>query len=291
MLRFKKIELEDLEIYKEYMKNNKEFSCENSFVNLLVWQCTYNNMIAISENQLFIKSGSGKIESFRLPVGGDINKGIEKIEAYCGDNAPAFWVQEGENLSRLSDDFFSKYSLKENRNASDYIYLRENLAELSGKKYHSKRNHINAFSKKYHWHYEEITDKNIDAVKLCAKQWYAENTEKQDDFLLCEKRGVEILLNNIDRLGIKGGAIFTGEKVVAFTLGTPINKEVFDIHIEKSLKDYAEGYTVINREFARRLLGYKYINREDDMGLEGLRKAKLSYKPEIILKKYLCKVK
>ena len=291
MLEFKKIEIDDIDIYRSFMKNNKEFSCENSFVNLLVWQCAYNNMMAVCDNQLFIKSGPLERQSFRLPIGGDINEGIKKIEEYCGDKAPSFWVQEGEMLNQVNSSFKEKYTFEENRNAEDYIYLREKLACLSGKKYHSKRNHISAFSKKFDWRYEEITKKNIDAIRLCAEEWYKENKEKADSYLLCEKQGIETLLNNIEILGIKGGAIFVEDKAVAFTLGTPINSEVFDVHIEKALKAYAEGYTVINREFARSLEGYKYLNREDDMGLEGLRKAKLSYKPEIILKKYFCKVR
>ena len=291
MLSFKNIEIDDIEIYNEYMKNNKEFSCENSFVNLLVWQCTYNNMIAESDGQLFIKSGKGEKESFRLPIGGNINDGIAKIEEYCGDKKPAFWFQEGERFSTLSDEFKEKYELRENRDAADYVYLQKNLAELSGKKYHSKRNHISAFSKKFQWRYEEINQSNIAAIRECAALWYKPNSEKVDSYLLCEQRGLETILCNMDRLNVKGGAIFVDERAVAFTLGSPINNEVFDIHIEKALKDYGEGYTVINREFARRLEDYKYINREDDMGLEGLRKAKLSYKPEIILKKYYCRVK
>lgn len=288
MLEFKKIEIDDIDLYREFMKSNREFSCENSFVNLLVWQGAYNNMLAVKNGQFFIRSGNENRQSFRLPIGGDINKGIQEIEDYCGNRTPSFWIQEGENFSKLNDSFREKYQFIENRDAADYIYLRENLATLSGKKYHSKRNHISAFSKKYDWRYEAINEGNIEAIKICAENWYKENKEKEDRYLLCEKSGINLVLDNMQRLRIRGGAIFVGDKVVAFTLGTPINSEVFDIHIEKALKEYAEGYTVINREFAKTLTEYKYINREDDMGLEGLRKAKLSYKPEMILKKYLC---
>ena len=291
MLNFKKFEIDDIDIYREYTSNNKEFSCENSFVNLLVWQCAYNNMYAIDNGQMLIKSGSGEKESFRLPVGGDIIEGIKKIEAYCGDKKPFFWIQEGQRLDVAGEYLNENYDMKENRDASDYIYLQSDLSNLSGKKYHSKRNHISAFSKKYQWRFEEICKENIDAVKACAKEWYIQNKEKEDYYLLCEKNGVELILNNMERLLVKGGAIFVEDKVVAFTLGSAMNDKVFDIHIEKALKDYAEAYTVINREFAKTLSDYEYINREDDMGLEGLRKAKLSYKPNIILKKYSCRAK
>ena len=95
------------------------------------------------------------------------------------------------------------------------------------------------------------------------------------------------MLQNAAALKIRGGIIYIGEKAVAFTLGSAVNRDVFDIHIEKSLAEYAEGYTVINREFAvNELADYKYINREDDMGLDGLRQAKLSYHPAVMVKKY-----
>lgn len=291
MLKFKNVEIEDIDIYKEFMKNKKEFSCENSFVNLLVWQCAYSNMMAVSDGQLFIKSGTAEKETFRLPVGQDLEKGIKKLVEYNGNKMPSFWLQEGERLSEFQEKYSQQYIFRESRDAADYIYLQSDLANLSGKKYHSKRNHINAFSKKHNWHYEEITQNNIENVRLCAEKWYKENADKEDSFLLCEKKGIGTMLDNMERLSLKGGAIIVDSNVVAFTLGSAINDTVFDIHIEKALKDFAEAYTVINREFAASLSDYKYINREDDMGLEGLRKAKLSYKPEIILKKYFAKVK
>lgn len=291
MLKFKNVEIEDIDIYKEFMKNNKEFSCENSFVNLLVWQCAYSNMMAVSDGQLFIKSGTAEKETFRLPVGQDLEKGIKKLVEYNDNKMPSFWLQEGERLSEFQEKYSQQYIFRESRDAADYIYLQSDLANLSGKKYHSKRNHINAFSKKHNWHYEEIIQSNIEKVRLCAEKWYKENADKEDSFLLCEKKGIGTMLDNMDRLSLKGGAIIVDSNVVAFTLGSAINDTVFDIHIEKALKDFAEAYTVINREFAASLSDYKYINREDDMGLEGLRKAKLSYKPEIILKKYFAKVK
>lgn len=289
MLKFKKVEIEDIEVFKKYVGFSGELSCESAFVNLLIWESAYNNMWAQEDGQLIIKSGKGEDSSYRLPFGNDFLRGIELVREYSGEKYPDFWVQEGARLDNFKAHFGDKYIFEENRDAFDYIYLREDLANLSGKKYHSKRNHISAFSKKQDWVFRPITAENIADVKLCAEKWYKENADREDKYLRCERCGVETILDNMELLGVRGGAVYVGENVVAFTLGSKISGEIFDIHIEKALNDYAEAYTVINREFARTLTEYKYINREDDMGLEGLRKAKLSYKPAILLKKYACR--
>lgn len=292
MLKFKKVEIDDIDIFSSFETETGELSCENAFVNLLVWQCTYNNMYAVCDGQLIIKSGDSENTTFRLPYGDNMPHGIELIREYCGGEYPKFWAQEGKRLEEFKALYGDIYGFEENRDAFDYIYSREALSLLQGKKYHGKRNHISAFDKKYNWHYSPITEENITAVKECAEKWYDENSDRADKYMLCEKNGINILLDNMKRLNVKGGAIYVEDRIVAFTLGSPINRQIFDIHIEKALSEFATAYTVINREFARNELGaYKYINREDDLGLEGLRKAKLSYKPEILLKKYSCNVK
>ena len=288
MLKFKKIEIEDFQIYKKFMENTKELSCENSFVNLLVWQSAYNNMIAIEEDVLIVKSGKKGRETFKLPFGNDFQKGFSLIREYSKNETPTIWAQEGPNFEYFKSNF-PQYTFEAHRDAFDYIYLQSDLAELKGKKYHSKRNHINTFSKKHHWRYEKISCDNIEQVKTCAKEWYEENSSRENTLLAHEKNGLEIMFQNLETLELLGGAIFVDDKVVAFTLGSKISDEIFDIHIEKALKDYAEAYTVINQQFAKNELSeYKYINREDDLGIEGLRKAKLSLKPCMLLKKYLC---
>ncbi len=288
-MEFKKITAADAEQIRPILSDNGEFSCESTFVNLLVWQEVYSNLFCTKDGTLFIKSTSDSGDVFRLPIGCDIKKGVAQITEYTGGALPTFWAQEGALLEQFKADFGNLYDFKECRDAFDYIYPREALSALSGKKYHSKRNHISAFSKKHDWHYEDISPENISAVKKCADEWYTENADRNDRYLSAERRGVGLMLDNMKTLNVSGGAILVGERVVAFTLASPINNRVFDIHIEKALSDYSEAYTVINREFASRLSeDFRYINREDDMGLEGLRKAKMSYKPEILLKKYYC---
>lgn len=287
MIEFKEIELKDFDIYNEFIKDNNLFSCENPFVNLLVWQRAYGNMMALKDGNLFLKSGIGEDTMFRLPLGKDTEKGIEEIFEFCKPQKPSFWICEDEINNGIPEIIKKNYNFNENRNDFDYIYLREDLAQLSGKKYHSKRNHISAFSKKYNWRYEKITKDNIKDILICADKWYHER--ESDEYLLYEEEGIELILSNMEKLGVIGGAIYVEDIVVAFTLGTALNQDVFVTHIEKALSDYAESYTLINREFAKNELSqFKYINREDDMGIEGVRKAKLSYKPEILLKKYYC---
>ena len=292
MLNFKNIELNDVEIINSHLKYNNELSCENTFSNLLVWQSAYQNMYALHDNMLFLKSSNKSDDTFSLPFGDDLKKGIEIIYQYCKNKKPSFWVQEGSRLEKFLKLYGNDYKISEIRENFDYIYLQKDLAELKGKKFHSKRNHISAFSKKYHWRYESITQNNIADIKKCCKEWYAENLHRADSEMLYEKQGLKIILNNIERLKIVGGAIYVNDKVVAFSLGTPINDKIFDVQIEKALTEYSDAYPLINREFAKNELeNYLLINREDDLGLEGLRKSKLSYKPHILLKKYILTAK
>ena len=290
MLDFRSITLEDKPLLDSFLQNSKEISCENTFVNLYVWQKAYNNKIAVLGDTLFIRYGEKGDESYRLPIGGDLEKGLKAIIEHCG-GFPVFWNPINENLSRLPKWFTEKYDILPARDSFDYIYLTTDLAELSGKKYHSKRNHISSFSKKYNWRYEEITPENAEMIMNCASEWYRQNSERLDRFALCEQDGINTVLQNLKRLNVTGGAIFIDEKAVAFTLGTAINENIFDIFAEKALPEFSGAYAVINNEFAKRLTAYKYLNREDDMGLEGLRKAKLSYRPNVILEKYIFKPK
>ena len=289
MLEFKNIEIDDADIFKKYINNEGELSCENTFTNLLIWQSAYDNMMAVYDDILFIKSGKGDEEIFALPFGKNLSRGMEILKEYCGGKMPTLWVSEGAQFDSFLKLYGGQYEISEVRENFDYIYNTEDLSELSGKKYHGKRNHISAFSKKYDWKYIKLNSENIERVKMCSDEWYFENGFREDFEMHHEKRGIEVILDNIDTLGIKGGAIEVEGKVVAFTLGTPINKKIFNVHIEKALGEFGGAYTLINREFVKNELAeYELVNREDDLGLEGLRKAKLSYKPCILLKKFVC---
>ncbi len=286
-MEFKKITLSDRDKLLPFLQNDNELTCELSFVNLLIWQPLYNNCYCIKDGILYLKSYDDHIETYSLPLG-DIKTGVQKIIEYTAQPYPTFWAQAGARFDEFAALYGDKYDIIESRNEFDYIYNSSDLITLAGKKYHSKRNHISAFSKQFDWHYEDICADNIERVRECASIWYSQSNDKMDDELKCEMQGVFMMLDNMDTLKLCGGAIVVDKSVVAFTLGSPINQKIYNIHIEKAISGFDAAYTVINREFAAHHCGdYKYINREDDLGLEGLRKSKLSYKPEIILPKYI----
>lgn len=269
-------------------------SCEITPLTLLIWEKYYHQKIAFFDDMLFVRLGEGQNIIYLLPFAKDMKKAVEILKKQAlYDNIPlAFLAAEGVRLDEFNLLFGEEFSQTESRDDFEYLYSTQKLSTLSGKAFHSKRNHISAFSKQYNWHYEAINSTNLADVLKMADEWTAEMSALSDDAksIEVENAALKALLPQMDRLGLKGGCIKINDRVVAFSVGSPINDEVFDIHTEKALTEYRTAYAVINREFILNdLLDYKYVNREDDMGIEGLRKAKLSYKPDILLKKYIIK--
>jgi hypothetical protein len=203
-----------------------------------------------------------------------------------------FLAAEGSRLNSFNAIFCEEFSQEESRDDFEYLYLTEKLKNLSGKKLHSKRNHISAFSKAYNWSYETLTPEVLPDLFKMADKWTNEMKPLTDDpaSIEVENKAIKNYLPHMKELGLRGGLIRVDGEIVAFTFGSPINNKVFDIHSEKALPEFRTAYSVINREFvAHELTDFELVNREDDMGLEGLRKSKLSYHPDILLKKYVIK--
>ena len=288
MVEFKSPTLKDYEKFAQFFADEGEFSCEMNFISIYIWKAVYENKFYMDDKTLFFKSkGEDGGYVFSLPYG-DMDYGMSLIFDYCKTEgiSPDIWTSQGKRL----DTFLKKYNDYEiipERDNFDYIYKREDLANLAGKKYHSKRNHISAFSKKYNWSYEKLNDSNTEEFLAFSEKWYLDKGEVFDEGLAAEQKALKEILSSDVGINYKGALIRIDDKVVAVTMGSPINSKVFDIHFEKADAEYLTAYALINREFAlRELEEYEYINREDDLGIEGLRKAKLSYKPEILLEKY-----
>jgi hypothetical protein len=166
----------------------------------------------------------------------------------------------------------------------DYVYNTDDLIYLNGKRFHAKRNHINKFNSLYNYKYQNLEQAHIPACLELLAAWQTECGFT--DSLAIDDRANREALANFEQIKMTGGCLFVDGKLSAFSLGQPINDEIYAIHAEKALYRYEGVYSKINQLFAERnCLGYKYINREDDMGLEGLRKAKMSYNPVFLLNK------
>jgi hypothetical protein len=181
------------------------------------------------------------------------------------------------------------HTLTEDRDNFDYVYLSKDLILLSGKKFHSKRNHINRFKSEYSFEYVRIIPDMLNDCLEVYSDWLHEK-DKLLPGMLGELDAIKAAITNMDVLGVKGGGIRIDGKLRAFSLGQLINEDMAVIHIEKANESFEGIYSVINQQFAEHeWSGVKYINREEDMGIEGLRKAKLSYRPVELIQKYVAK--
>ena len=273
----------------------ESMSCEITPMTLLIWKNYYHQKIAFCDDMLFVSLGKNS-EIFLLPFAKDMKKAVNILkELTKSQNRPlVFLGAEGVRLDTFNSIFSEEFSQNESREDFEYLYLTEKLKNLGGKKFHSKRNHISAFSKSYNWSYESMTTDILPEVFEMADKWTEEMKKITDDTksIEVENKALKEYLPFMKDLNLRGGCIRVDGKIIAFTFGSPINNKVFDIHVEKALPEFRTAYTLINREFIlNELLDFEYVNREDDMGLEGLRKAKLSYHPDILLKKYVIKYK
>lgn len=282
-MNFTSPNLNDVESYKRFFGLDDNMSYENAFATLFIWDELLNYKIYFEDDFLIL----GFYDNcFYLPFG-NFEKGMKALMNYVKEKniIPTLITSECEKLEKFKKLYSDKVTIRETRDFFEYIYLATDLAELKGKKYHSKRNHIKNFQKLYEYSLEELNENNKYEFLKTAKLWF-EASEKTEETSV-ELNGIKKLLENINIINVLGAAIKVNGEIAAFSLATKINDETVNIHIEKALPEYRGAYSVINQEFAKILSkDFKYINREDDVGIEGLRKAKLSYKPTILLKKY-----
>lgn len=272
------------------MLESKYRSCEFCFTNMLMWRHAYRTQIAEADGQLFVRFTKDH-PVYMMPIGGSLPAGIARLTAFAHEQGYhlRLFGGEQEDIALLERLYPGRFFFERFDEDADYLYETEALATLSGKKYHQKRNHIATFSREHAWSYETMTADNRAECLEMAEAWYAERGD-DDAELVAEQAAVRELLTLPEPIGLTGGALRTEGRIVAFTFGAPVRSDTFDIHVEKALTAYGGAYAVINREFAaRELLGkYAYINRENDVGMEGLRRAKQSYHPALLLDKYLC---
>jgi len=292
MLEFRPVHDDDYELASPIMKRTGYNSTESSFVILHTWCNLYGGEICIDGDSVFIRSRKGCDVSYLPPLGGDMKSGLLKI--YETEKAEGRGVHFHSVTERMREEleavFPGEFEYTERRNSADYIYSRESLATLAGKKMHQKKNHFNKFVKKYEgrYAYSNMTPEDIPEVLAFQKKWIQmANDKDKQNVLEYETTAIERMLHFFERFSLRGGVLRVDGNICAYCIGAKISEDTVDVMVEKGDYAYEGVYQAINKLFAENNCGdVKFINREEDMGIEGLRRAKLSYNPEYLLTKY-----
>lgn len=287
-MQFKKITLEDKEEINSIFRQAGSKDCDMSFAATWLWKDHYKVDYTVVDGMLVFRSVMDET-SFSFPIGvGDKKAVVEKVCAYCKEEGipVQFHSLSREDEEYLNREYPGEFQIEFDRDEADYVYLAEKLRTLSGKKYHGKRNHINKFTENHEWSYEPITDANRQECLDMLEEWKKLNCTEEDMEKHNEICVSENALRYMEQLSLKGGAIRAEGAIIAFSVGEQLTEDTFVIHIEKAFGHIQGAYPLINQQFAIHEAGDSmYINREDDCGEEGLRKAKLSYRPVMMVEK------
>ena len=295
-INWKRPELSDKEKIRSYFKKYPSRSCERTFTNVFLWSRHYGVTYAEVEHTIVFRSKEEGL-SFAYPLGEkeDVKRTLDVLSDYCKELGVglALYNVTPEQFEHLEEWYPGRFSVEYDRDWSDYVYETESLTTLAGKKLHGKRNHINKFKTTYEdWSYETLTADNVEECFQMALKWRTlngcdEHHEKNAE--MCVTLNSLRLMKELD---LVGGVLRVNGEIVAFTIGEELCEDTFVVHIEKAFADIQGAYPMINQQFvSHECQKYQYINREEDTGSEGLRKAKLSYRPVFLVEKGLAKEK
>ena len=290
MLEFRTISLSDRERITKALRASDFRGCEYSFANNMAWQRLAGSKIAFYKDFYICCAFDTEdgIPHFVLPAGeGDYRDVIAEMKLFsCSVGKPL--VISGvtdESLGMFNELFPGEFTVEYDRDGSDYIYNTSDLIDLPGRKYHQKRTHLARFSETEH-SFSLITEKDFDeCIEFCTNSYNTKNSYG-DHSSVAEQFAINTYFSCFSELGLIGGIIRIDGKTAALTIGEQLNSDTFCIHIEKADTSYNGIYAGINNCFAKSAAAdFKYINREEDLGIEGLRKSKLSYRPAFLLNK------
>ena len=291
MIDFQPVKLNQKQEFTTYLLDGSQRGCEYSFANLYLWG---RQRAAFVHDHLVLFSQFNRRSVYPFPVGpGDKKPVLDAIMADAKErDIPCRITGLNEQAKALMESLYpGKFRFHCDRDSFDYVYAIDDLADLKGRKYQRKRNHFNRFLDAFPYHTVQPLDhSNAALVTGMLEQWY--HTRLQDDphgDYHMEQVALSKALSHYEALEMEGLVLMDGETVLAFTMGSRMSHNTFDVHFEKARADVDGAYTAINCEFARYLRSkypdVQFLNREDDLGLEGLRKAKLSYYPHHMVEK------
>lgn len=294
MLEFKDFSIKDKVLFDRYLLPYRFETSTYTFTTLLIWRKACEIQYAIYNDALIMKRiGHDGTSTFMQPLGyrkEDLKDIIHELQVYKTENKVDYLMKDIEEpfANEFRGVFGDEFLIEEDRDNFDYIYERDKLVSLSGKILHKKKNHYNYFVKNYDYKDFRITPDNVESIVETAKNWC--KMHSCVGYLLYELRSIIELLNNLDKLNLIGMAVSVNDVIVAFTIGERVSSDTAVIHVEKADSEVRGAYNYVNRAFAEKYLdGIKWVNREEDLGLEGLRHAKMSYAPSRFGKKYYIK--
>ena len=290
MIPFKKLDPADKLAYDEYLLNCGQRGCEYNFANLYLWG---RQRAAFLEDSLVFFSQFNQRSVYLFPLcQGDLKKTLDAIihDAHTRDIPCRLTSLTHDDCDKLEALYPGKFRIHHDRNSFDYIYNIEDLATLKGKKFQKKRNHLNKFKQLHPDHYfVPLTEENTSQVEAMLQRWYQQKLEANPDGdFYMEQVAICRALRHRDELDMEGLVLMEGTEILAMTLGSFLAGNTFDVQFEKAIDETA--YVAICNGFAAHLMEeyphLQYLNREDDLGIEGLRKSKLAYNPVTLIEKH-----
>jgi hypothetical protein len=286
---FKSLEISDRQELDPLLRQFKPKVSELTFTNLFMWRRSNKPAWKIRDNFLFLVFRPDNEEPYGLkPVGaGDTQGALDYLWDVLGQ------VSDDPRICRADEEFVErfapsdKYSIEDDRDNSDYVYKSDDLINLSGNRFHSKKNHLNKFKKTYEYEYRDLGKELVDSVLELQEEWCRLKECEYNPGLRKEDTAIYEALTHYEELGCTGGAILIDSKVQAYTLGELLNDNTAVIHVEKANPEISGAYVAINNFFvSANWEDTPYVNREQDLGVPGIRKAKESYNPEYMVDKY-----
>ena len=290
MLDFQKITPQMREEFEKYLLPMQK-SCEYSFTNLCIWG---RQRATFVEGHLVLFSHFDRRAVYPFPAGqGDVRPVLDAIihDAQMRGIPCCITGLNRENLDLLEQLYPGKFTFQCDRDSFDYVYNIDDLADLKGRKYQKKRNHVNKFRTLYpNWRVEPMTAAHLPAVREMTRLWFETRQQMNPTgSYQLEQVALARAFDHYEALKLDGMVLLDGERILAFTMASRLSEDTMDVHFEKALEDVEGAYAAINQAFAQYLRDkypeIRYLDREEDMGLEGLRKAKLSYYPDHLKEK------
>lgn len=291
---FHKLTLSDKETIDSYLQQSAFRSCDYSFANLFIWADAYHETWALSNDMLVFKStdAAGAEPVYMYPAGcGDLEKTVTDMLKDAHQNGSPLKIRGfgPKEAELLNECFPGKFEIHSPREEWDYLYFVDDLKNLSGSRYHGKRNHISQFHKHYpDFSYLPLTAETLPICYSFAKQWYQYQISRGNTAITADRQVVQNALDYFVPLQLTGGILSAGKNVVAFTIGEPLTPDTYVVHVEKALPYVKGAYPVINQQYVlHEMSGFTYVNREEDDGIPGLIRAKQSYHPVKMVEKHI----